>query len=93
MKEGDIGYAKVIVDMDSDDGWCFCSPPNHPDDIARGLVEGEWAENYQTFAHVELTLAELRLLSRAALYLPSEYEEDRKRHVALSEKLKRMADA
>lgn len=36
---GSVAYARVRVDTHPDiDGWCFCTPFNHPDDLIKGDV-------------------------------------------------------
>lgn len=50
----ETGWVKVRIDTDpGEDGWCFVTPEHHPDDIKRGLVEGEWNESYQFFGQVQ----------------------------------------
>ncbi len=76
MQVEETGYLLVRIDTDpGGDGFCFCTPTNHPEDIARGLVDGQWADNNQTFGQVfprettriralEAQIAELRKLLR-----------------------------
>lgn len=61
MSEDKIGFAKVRIDTTPDkDGWCFCTPANHPDDVQRGLVQGgEWNEAAQMYAQVSSSQSRL----------------------------------
>jgi hypothetical protein len=53
IHEGDIAYAYVHVDSTPDkDGWCYCSPFNHPDDIKQGLCSDGPNDIYQFFGQV-----------------------------------------
>jgi len=50
LKVGDVAYTRVRIDTDpGEDGWCFMTPENHPDDVARGLVERQWEDSSQFF--------------------------------------------
>ncbi|RVP13134.1 hypothetical protein CN085_19675 [Sinorhizobium meliloti] len=47
------GYVKVRIDTDpKEDGWGFCTPASHPDDIARELRE-EWDDSSQFYGRIE----------------------------------------
>lgn len=49
----ETGWTQVRIDTDPDpDGWCFCTPASHPDDVKRGLKE-EWDAQSQFFAKVQ----------------------------------------
>jgi hypothetical protein len=52
---GSIAYAKVKIDTPPRAGWAFVTPSNHPDDVERGLVEGDWNEMAQFFGEVYAT--------------------------------------
>ncbi|WP_420961137.1 hypothetical protein [Brucella sp. IR073] len=48
-----VGYAMVQVNTPPDvNGWCLCTPFNHPEDVAKGHVEGELAVGSQFFGQV-----------------------------------------
>lgn len=48
-----LAWAKVRIDTQPDaDGWCFCTPANHPQDIAEGKAEGDWNEGAQFHGQV-----------------------------------------
>lgn len=49
----DVGLTVVRIDTTPNaDGWCFCTPRHHPDDIRKGLVDEEWQSSAQMFAKV-----------------------------------------
>ena len=49
-----IGYTKVRIDTTPDkDGWCFCTPFNHPEDIER-FGHTKFNEEYQIFTQIEI---------------------------------------
>lgn len=53
MNTGDVAYVKVRIDTKPDkDSWCFCTPYNHPDDVATGKVDEECDSSSQLFGQV-----------------------------------------
>ena len=56
LKVDDVAYTRVRIDTDpGEDGWCFMTPENHPDDVAKGHVEGQWADGAQFFGRAIAT--------------------------------------
>jgi hypothetical protein len=49
----EFGWVRVRIDTTPDaDGWCACTPANHPDDVKR-FGASEWNESSQFFGKVE----------------------------------------
>lgn len=53
---GSTGWVEVRVDTEHTDGWCFCTPRSHPDDVAAGRIEDEFNDRYQIFGRVFATV-------------------------------------
>lgn len=48
-----VAWTKVRIDTQPDaDGWCFCTPANHPQDIAEGRAAGDWNKGSQFYGQV-----------------------------------------
>lgn len=53
MSEERYGYVRVRIDTSlDDDGWCFCTPPNHPEDLKKGLKHNPWNDSCQFYGQV-----------------------------------------
>lgn len=47
-----VGWARVRIDTPPDaDGWCFCTPSNHPKDV-ENLAYPEWDDSAQFYGQV-----------------------------------------